>query len=105
MFCLGFFVFQNTFSEEKKREERIRFIGRKGKGKQNLGTVTDEETKTFKRQRKEQSTILEEQQTIVDVLKNNKMLGKTTVAGVLKVNMGNKGTKEIRDQLVNFHEG
>ncbi|VDK70837.1 unnamed protein product [Litomosoides sigmodontis] len=66
-----------------------------------IGALMDEKTKTFERQRKEQSIILK--QTTADV-SNTKMLEKMTVAGAWEMNADNKRTKEIRGRLVNFHE-
>uniref|UniRef100_A0A158Q6T1 Aa_trans domain-containing protein n=1 Tax=Elaeophora elaphi TaxID=1147741 RepID=A0A158Q6T1_9BILA len=71
----------NSFLEKDQNEGTVRFRGGKWKRKQNVGTVMDEETKRLlheiKEQRKEQSKILKEQQTIFDELKkHNEMLGK-----------------------------
>ncbi|VBB30104.1 unnamed protein product [Acanthocheilonema viteae] len=82
-------------------------IGGKRKGKQNVGIVTNEESKTLlreiKEQRKEQSRILKGQQAIADELKkHNGMLKKVTIADISKVNANIKRTKEIGDELINF---
>lgn len=96
---MGFFLFQNTFPGEEQDEETIRSREGKWKGKQNVGIVTDEETRKLlheiKEQHKEQSRILKEQQAIVNELKKHKeVLEKVTMAGIPKVNVSIKRRKE-----------
>ncbi|VDK69973.1 unnamed protein product [Onchocerca ochengi] len=99
--CLQIY-FLNTFSERKQKEEAVR-SGREWKGKQSVGDITNQETKTvsreIKEQRKEQDKILKEQETTVDKLKkHNEMLEKVTVtmAGISKKDVNVKQTKEVK---------
>ncbi|EJW87894.1 hypothetical protein WUBG_01195 [Wuchereria bancrofti] len=90
----------NTFSRGKQNEEIVTSKEGKWKGKQTMGTVTNEETKTLlhgiKEKRKAQSNILKKQQTFADGPKKHKeLLEKVTMTRIWKVNASSERTKEI----------
>uniref|UniRef100_A0AAF5Q1A0 Amino acid transporter transmembrane domain-containing protein n=2 Tax=Wuchereria bancrofti TaxID=6293 RepID=A0AAF5Q1A0_WUCBA len=90
---------QNTFSRGKQNEEIVTSKEGKWKGKQTMGTVTNEETKTLlhgiKEKRKAQSNILKKQQFADGPKKHKELLEKVTMTRIWKVNASSERTKEI----------